>query len=89
MPCHAPCLAGPPVLLLQASQPVHHLLCLPRCPCPQRGKLEMEGAFQARIPPEQRHGSTLVFRCGSPLDPAALSVVSCATAESIIISGEG
>lgn len=49
----------------------------------------MEGAFQARIPPEQRHGSTLVFRCGSPLDPAALSVVSCATAESIIISGEG
>lgn len=53
----------------------------------QHGKLEMETAFRGRIPLEQRYGSTLVFRCGSPLDPAALSLVSCATAGSIIISG--
>ncbi|KAI3425193.1 hypothetical protein D9Q98_008962 [Chlorella vulgaris] len=54
----------------------------------QHGKLEMETAFRGRIPLEQRYGSTLVFRCGSPLDPAALSLVSCATAGSIIISGD-
>ena len=42
---------------------------------------------RSRIPPERRHGSTFVFRCGSPLDPEALRLVSAATAGSIIISG--
>lgn len=47
----------------------------------------MEAAFRVRLPPDQRHGSTLVFRCGSPLDPAALRMMSCATADTIILSG--
>ena len=53
-----------------------------------REKLEMESIFRQTVPEEQRYGSRLVFRQGSPLDPSSLDIVSFKTARSVIICGD-
>lgn len=54
----------------------------------QREKLEMESMYREAVPMERRYGSQLVFRQGSPLDPAALRLVSAHRARSVVIMGD-
>lgn len=53
----------------------------------QQPKVEMEAHLARALPPDHRCGCTIVFRRGSPLDSAALDLVSISTAGSIVISG--
>lgn len=54
----------------------------------QREKLEMESMYREAVPIEKRYGSQLVFRQGSPLDPAALRLVSAHRARAVVIMGD-
>eukprot|EP00887_Chlorella_sp_A99_P005557 scaffold1.g5557.t1 len=53
-----------------------------------REKLEMEGIFRESIPQEERAGMQIVFRQGSPLNPAALRMVAATSAKAVILSGD-
>lgn len=53
-----------------------------------REKLEMEQLFDSAVPDDQRNGCKLVFRQGSPLDPASLELVSATSAGTVIICGD-
>lgn len=53
----------------------------------QQPKVEMEAHLARALPSERRHGCTIVFRRGSPLNAASLDLVSVSTAGSIIVSG--
>ena len=53
-----------------------------------REKLEMEQIFESAVPDHERNGCELVFRQGSPLDPASLDLVSVCAAATVIICGD-
>jgi hypothetical protein len=54
----------------------------------QGDKLEMEKLFKQVMPERVRYGTQLVFRNGSPLDPAALRMVAATDAASVVLCSD-